>query len=179
VAVIKVGAATEVELKEKKARVDDSVHALRAAVEEGVVPGGGVALTRAIPAVKSLRLDEGRKAGANVVASAMAEPLKQIAANAGHEPHVVFNKVAEGKDDYGFNARTETFQNLIEAGVIDPAMVVRTALENAASAASLMLTTEAAITEKPKKPVAAPPLPPTGGMGGMGGMDDFGGGDDF
>ncbi len=179
VAVIKVAAATEVELKEKKARVDDSVHALRAAVEEGVVPGGGVALARAIPAIKALKLDEERKAGANIVAAAMSEPLKQIAANAGHEPHVVFNKVVEGKDDYGFNARTETFQNLIEAGVIDPAKVVRTALENASSAASLMLTTEAAITEKPKKPMAAPPMPPTGGMGGMGGMDDFGGGDEF
>ena len=135
VAVIKVGAATEVELKEKKARVDDAVHALRAAVEEGIVPGGGVALVRAIKAVKSLRLNEERKAGAGIVAAAMSEPLKQIALNAGHEPEIVFNAVLEGKGDYGFNAGTEVYEDLVKAGVIDPAKVVRSALENAASAA--------------------------------------------
>ena len=188
VAVIKVGAATEVELKEKKARVDDAVHALRAAVEEGIVPGGGVALVRAIAAVKSMRLNEDQKAGAGIVAAAMSEPLKQIARNAGHEPEVVLNAVLEGKGDFGFNAGTEVFEDLVKAGVIDPAKVVRTALENAASAASMMLTTEAAVAEAPKKPAPMPAMPGGGwngwhgryggGMGGMGGMDDYGG-DDF
>jgi chaperonin GroEL len=188
VAVIKVGAATEVELKERKARVDDAVHALRAAVEEGIVPGGGVALVRTIPAVEGLRLSEDLKVGAGIVATAMAEPLRQIAHNAGHEASIVFNKVKEGKGDFGFNARTEKFESLDDAGVIDPAKVVRSALENAVSAASLMITTEAAVAEKPKKPTPMPAMPPGGGMGGMpgmgggmggmGGMDDFGG-DDF
>ncbi|HYL58292.1 MAG TPA: chaperonin GroEL [Candidatus Acidoferrales bacterium] len=187
VAVIKVGAATEVELKEKKARVDDAVHALRAAVEEGIVAGGGVALVRAIASVKGLKLDANKKAGAGIVTAAMSEPLKQIAHNAGHSPHIVLNKVLEGKDDYGFNAASEVFEDLVKAGVIDPAKVVRSALENAGSAASLMLTTEAAIAEAPKKPAPAPGMPAGGmgggmggmggGMGGMGGMDDFG--DDF
>ncbi len=149
--MLKVGAATEVEMKEKKARVDDAVHALRAAVEEGVVPGGGVALVRAMKAVQSLRLPEERKAGAEIVARAMGEPLRQIARNAGHEPEVVFNAVLEGKDDYGFNAATEDYEELDKTGVIDPAKVVRTALENAVSAASLLLTTEAAVAEKPQK----------------------------
>ncbi|HUO06190.1 MAG TPA: chaperonin GroEL [Candidatus Binataceae bacterium] len=180
VAAIKVGAATEVELKEKKARVDDAVHALRAAVEEGIVPGGGVALVRAIASVRSLKLDEHRKAGANIVAAAMGEPLRQIARNAGLEPQIVLNKVLEGKGDFGFNAATETYEDLVKAGVIDPAKVVRSALENAASAAAMLITTEAAIAEKPAK--LAPPAVPSpggmaGGMGGMGGMDDFG--DDF
>ncbi|MGH7815743.1 MAG: chaperonin GroEL [Candidatus Binataceae bacterium] len=184
VAVIKVGAATEVELKEKKARVDDAVHALRAAVEEGIVAGGGVALVRAIAAVRALKLDSNRKAGANIVAAAMSEPLRQIARNAGHEPQIILNRVIEGKGDFGFNAATGECEDLMKVGVIDPAKVVRAALENAASVAALMLTTEAAIAEKPKKP-AAPMMPPAGmgggGMGGMGGgmggMDDFG--DDF
>ena len=188
VAVIKVGAATEVELKERKARVDDAVHALRAAVEEGIVPGGGVALVRTIPAVEGMRLSEDLKVGAGIVATAMAEPLRQIAHNAGHEASIVFNKVKEGKGDFGFNARTEKFESLDDAGVIDPAKVVRSALENAVSAASLMITTEAAVAEKPRKPTPMPAMPPGGGMGGMpgmgggmggmGGMDDFGG-DDF
>ena len=143
VAVLKVGAATEVEMKEKKARVDDAVHALRAAVEEGVVPGGGVALVRAMKAVLDLKLHGERKAGADLVARAMGEPLRQIAANAGREPEVVFNSVREGKDDFGFNARTDAFEKLNETGVIDPAKVVRTALENAVSASSLLITTEA------------------------------------
>ncbi|HTR61626.1 MAG TPA: chaperonin GroEL [Candidatus Binataceae bacterium] len=187
VAVIKVGAVTEVELKERKARVDDAVHALRAAVEEGTVPGGGVALVRAVSAVEALRLPEERKVGAQIVAVAITEPLRQIAHNAGHEPSVVLNKVKEGKGDFGFNARTEEFVNLDDAGVIDPAKVVRSAVENAVSAASLLITTEAAIAEKPKKASPMPAMPPGGGMGGMGGMpgmggmggmDDFGG-DDF
>ncbi len=171
VAVIKVGAATEVELKERKARVDDAVHALRAAVEEGIVAGGGVALVRAISAVESLRLPEERKAGAKLVAAAMSDPLRQIALNAGHEPSVVLNKVTEGKGDYGFNARTEEYENLVASGVIDPAKVVRTALQNAVSAASLMLTTEVAIAETPSKPAPGPAMP--GGMGGMGGMGEW------
>ena len=170
VAVIKVGAATEVEMKEKKARVDDAVHALRAAVEEGIVPGGGVALVRAIAAVESLRLGEDKKAGAGIVAAAMAEPLRQIARNAGHEPEIVLNAVLEGKGDFGFNAATEVYEDLVKAGVIDPAKVVRSALENAASAASMMLTTEAAVAEAPRKPAPMPAMPGGGGMGGMGGM---------
>jgi len=174
VAVIRVGAATEIELKEKKARVDDSVHALRAAVEEGIVPGGGVALVRAQKAVRELKLPEGRQAGVNIVLHAMAEPLRQIAINAGHEAPLVYNKVAEGKGNFGFNARTETFEDLVEAGVIDPAKVVRTALENAASVAAMLITTEAAIAEKPRKKTAMPAMPP-GGMGGMGGMPGMGG----
>ncbi|HLX04570.1 MAG TPA: TCP-1/cpn60 chaperonin family protein [Candidatus Binatus sp.] len=168
--MIKVGAATEVELKEKKARVDDAVHALRAAVEEGIVPGGGVALVRAIAAVESLRLNEDKKAGAGIVAAAMAEPLRQIARNAGHEPEIVLNAVLEGKGDFGFNAATEVYEDLVKAGVIDPAKVVRSALENAASAASMMLTTEAAVAEAPAKPAPRPAMPGGGGMGGMGGM---------
>ena len=174
VGVIKVGAATEVELKERKARVDDAVHALRAAVEEGVVPGGGVALARAVKAVQGLKLSGERKAGAEIVARAMSEPLRQIARNAGEEPAVVYNRVIEGKGDYGFNAATSEFEDLFKAGVIDPAKVVRSALENAVSAAAMMLTTEAAIAETPKKAAPAPAMPP-GAMGGMGGMPGMGG----
>jgi len=174
VAVIRVGAATEVELKEKKARVDDAVHALRAAVDEGIVAGGGVALVRAMKAVQGLKLGEERKAGAGIILRAMGEPVRQIATNAGQEPAVVFNKVAEGKGDFGFNAATDEYEDLVKAGVIDPFKVVRCALENAASVASLLITTEAAIAEKPKKRMAAPPMP-HGGMGGMGGMGDMGG----
>ncbi len=175
VAVIKVGAATEVEMKEKKARVDDAVHALRAAVEEGIVPGGGVALVRAQKAVRELKLSEDRQAGVRIVLQAMSEPLRQIAANAGFEPPLVYDKVAEGKGNFGFNAMTEKYEDLVEAGVIDPAKVVRTALENAASVAALLITTEAAIAEKPKKKTPMPPMPPGGGMGGMGGMGGPGG----
>jgi chaperonin GroEL len=147
-----------------------------------------VALVRAIPAVEGLRLPEDRKVGAGIVASALSEPLRQIAHNAGHESSIVFNQVKEGKGDFGFNASTEEFEGLDAAGVIDPAKVVRSALENAVSAASLLITTEAAVAEKPKKPAPMPAMPPGGGMGGMGGMggamggmggmDDFGG-DDF
>ncbi|HVB82820.1 MAG TPA: chaperonin GroEL [Candidatus Binataceae bacterium] len=183
VAVIKVGAATEVELKERKARVDDAVHALRAAVEEGVVPGGGVALARAVKEVEALRLPPERKAGANIVAAAMGEPLRQIARNAGFEPAIAYNRVIEGKGDFGFNAATGQFEDLVKAGVIDPAKVVRSALENAVSAAAMMLTTEAAIAETPRKAAPAMPsgagmggMPPgMGGMGGMGGMPGMGG----
>src|SRR5208282_1231646 len=137
-------------------------------------------LVRAIAAVKSLRLNENQKAGAGIVAVAMAEPLKQIARNAGHEPEIVLNAVLEGKTDFGFNAATEVYEDLVKAGVVDPAKVVRSALENAASAASMMLTTEAAVAEAPKRPSPMPAMPSGGmggGMGGMGGMDDYG--DDF
>ncbi len=157
VAVIKVGAATEVAMKEKKARVDDAMHATRAAVEEGVVPGGGVALLRAQKALDGLRLEGDRAQGVAVVRRAMEEPLRQIAANAGHEPSVVLARVREGKDDLGFNALTETYEPLTKGGVIDPAKVVRTALQNAASVASLLLTTEGAIAEKPEKKKGAAP----------------------
>ena len=164
VAVIKVGAPTEIELKEKKARVDDAVHATRAAVEEGIVAGGGVALVRAQKALERLGLAGERAEGVAVVRRAMEEPLCQIAANAGYEPAVVLARVREGTDDLGFNAVTEKYEPLLAAGVIDPAKVVRTALQNAASVAGLLLTTEAAIAEKPekKKGVAAAP-----------GMDDM------
>ena len=151
VAVIKVGAATEVAMKEKKARVEDAMHATRAAVEEGIVPGGGVALLRAQKALEGLKFEGERAQGVAVVQAAMEEPLRQIAANAGHEPAVVLAHVRAGKDDLGFNAVTETYEPLLKAGVIDPAKVVRTALQNAASVAGLLLTTEAAIAEKPEK----------------------------
>src|SRR5438876_8572862 len=159
VAVIKVGAATEVAMKEKKARVEDAMHATRAAVEEGIVPGGGVALLRAQKALEGLKFEGERAQGVAVVQAAMEEPLRQIAANAGHEPAVVLAHVRAGKDDLGFNAVTETYEPLLKAGVIDPAKVVRTALQNAASVAGLLLTTEAAIAEKPekKKGAAGPP----------------------
>ena len=151
VAVIKVGAATEVALKEKKARVEDAMHATRAAVEEGIVAGGGVALVRAQRALDDLTLEGERAQGVAVVRRAMDEPLRQIAANAGYEGSVVLAKVREGKDDFGFNALTETYEPLLKAGVIDPVKVVRSALQNAASVAGLMLTTEAAIADKPEK----------------------------
>jgi chaperonin GroEL len=157
VAVIRVGAATEVEMKERKARVDDALHATRAAVEEGVVPGGGVALLRARTAVDGLRLEGDRAQGVEIVRRAMEAPIRQIARNAGFEPAIVLAKVREGKDDFGFNACTETYEPLLEAGVIDPAKVVRSALQNAASVAGLLLTTEAAIAEKPQKKKASQP----------------------
>jgi chaperonin GroEL len=175
VAVIKVGAATEPELKEKKARVDDAVNALKAAVEEGIVPGGGVALVRAQKQIDRLDLSGDRKSGADIVLRALSEPLKQIAFNAGHDPSITYQKVVDGKGDFGFNAATEVFERLDPAGVVDPVKVVRTALENAASVASLLITTEASIAERPKK--KAPPAP-AHGHGGMGphgdGLDDFG-----
>ena len=168
VAVLKIGAATEVEMKEKKARVEDALHATRAAVEEGIVPGGGVAYLRAMSKLDGLRSEnEDQETGIEIIRRALEEPIRQIVANTGVEPSVVVNKVKEGKDDFGFNALTETYENLIRAGVIDPTKVARTALENAASVAGLLLTTEATIVEKPeeKKPMQA--MPPGGGMGDM------------
>ena len=166
VAVIKIGAATEVEMKEKKARVEDALHATRAAVEEGIVPGGGVALLRSIKALDSLKLDGDKQIGVNIVKRALEEPIRQIVANADLEGSVVLNKVLEGKDSFGFNAQTEKYEDLMEAGVIDPTKVTRSALENAASVAGLLLMTEALIADKPEEEKPAPAMPP-GGMGGM------------
>ena len=162
VAVINIGAATETEMKEKKARVEDALNATRAAVEEGIVPGGGVALVRCIKALEDTKVKGEEKSGISILKHALAEPLRLIAQNAGHEGLVVLNKVLEGKDDFGFNAQTEKYESLLESGVIDPTKVVRFALQNAASVAGLMLTTEALITEKPKKK-KEPAMPP-GGM---------------
>mgnify|MGYP003287855223 FL=1 len=166
VAVLYVGAATEVEMKEKKDRVDDALSATRAAVEEGIVPGGGVAYIRASEAIRNLKGDnEDETTGIHIVARAIEEPLRQIAANAGVEGSVIINKIREGKGDFGYNARTDEYVNMFEAGVIDPTKVSRVALENAASVAGMFLTTECAITDIPE-PVAAPAMP-AGGMGGM------------
>jgi len=166
VAVIKVGAATETELKEKKARVEDAMHATRAAVEEGIVPGGGVTLVRAAKALDSLKLkDEDEQIGVNIVKRSLEEPLRKIAENAGHEGAVIVEKVkAEKGENMGFNAESEQFEDLVKAGVIDPAKVARTALQNAASIAALMLTTEALVSELPEEKKA--PMGPPGGMGG-------------
>ncbi|MFO7190237.1 MAG: chaperonin GroEL [Pseudomonadota bacterium] len=166
VAVIKVGAATEVEMKEKKARVEDALHATRAAVEEGIVPGGGVALLRARAAISNLKGDNAdQDAGIKIVFRALEEPLRTIVANAGLEPSVVVNKVVEGKGNFGFNAATEEYGDLVEMGVLDPTKVTRTALQNAASVASLILTTDVAVTELVEEKQNNAP-----GMGGMGGM---------
>jgi chaperonin GroEL len=168
VAVIKVGAATEMEMKEKKARVEDALHATRAAVEEGIVPGGGVALLRCVDAVAKLKGDNhDQDAGIKIVLRAMQEPLRQIVANAGEEPSVVVNKVAEGKGNFGYNAQTGQYGDMMEMGVLDPTKVTRTALQNAASVAGLMLTTDCMVAEVPEEKPAAG----GGGMGGMGGMD--------
>jgi chaperonin GroEL len=150
VAVVKVGAATETEMKEKKARVEDALHATRAAVEEGIVAGGGVALIRAQSALDSLKLSDEQMFGVKIIRRSIEEPLRQIVANAGLEGSIVVNKVKEGKDDFGYNAATDTYGNLLSQGVIDPVKVVRTALQNAASVASLMLTTECLVAERPK-----------------------------
>jgi chaperonin GroEL len=162
VAVLRVGAATEIEMKEKKARVDDAMHATKAAVEEGIVPGGGVALLRAQSALEGLKTKGNQSIGVEIVRRAMEEPLRQIAHNAGAEPSVVLSRVRDGKDDYGYNALHERYEPLVKAGVIDPTKVVRSALQNAASVAGLLLTTEAAIAEKPEKK-AAPGGAPGGG----------------
>ena len=168
VAVIKVGAATEVEMKEKKDRVDDAMHATRAAVEEGIVPGGGVALIRAEKAIDALKFDNAdQKTGAAIIRRAIEEPLRQIVQNAGLEGSVVVNKVKEGKDSFGYNAKTDTYEDLIKAGVIDPAKVTRTALKNASSIASMILTTDCVIAEKKEPKPAAPAMDPSMGMGGM------------
>ncbi|HEX5552245.1 MAG TPA: chaperonin GroEL [Chitinophagaceae bacterium] len=169
VAVLYVGAATEVEMKEKKDRVDDALHATRAAVEEGIVAGGGTAFIRAIAALEKLTGDnEDESTGINIVKRAVEEPLRQIAANAGAEGSIVVQKVKEGKGDFGYNARTEVFEKLFSAGVIDPTKVTRIALENAASIAGMVLTTECVIADKPEPKQAAPAMP--GGPGGMGDM---------
>jgi chaperonin GroEL len=169
VAVLYVGAATEVEMKEKKDRVDDALHATRAAVEEGIVPGGGVAYIRAISALDGFKGDNDDETfGVNIVKRALEEPLRQIVANAGGEGSIVVQKVKEGKADFGYNARTETYENLLSAGVIDPTKVTRVALENAASIAGMLLTTECVLSEK--KEEGGVPSMPNPGMGGMGGM---------
>ena len=171
VAVIKVGAMTEIEMKEKKARVEDALHATRAAVEEGVVPGGGVALIRALKAFDKLEGDnEDQNVGIKILRRAVEEPLRQIVDNAGEDASVVLNAVAEGKGNYGFNAGTGEYGDLVEQGIIDPTKVTRLALQNASSVAGLLLTTEAMVAEQPKDDAPAPPMPDMGGMGGMGGM---------
>nr|HID59773.1 chaperonin GroEL [Desulfobacterales bacterium] len=167
VAVINVGAATETEMKEKKARVEDALNATRAAVEEGIVAGGGVALVRCIPALDKLKVDQDQRLGVNIIKRVLEEPLRQIANNAGEEGSIVVDKVKEGKDAFGYNAETNRFEDLIDAGIIDPTKVVRCAIQNAASVAGLMLTTEAMVAEKPKEKEDMPPMPPGGGMGGM------------
>jgi chaperonin GroEL len=167
VAVIRVGAATETELKEKKARVEDAMHATRAAVEEGIVPGGGVALLRCVPAVEKLNLEGDEGIGSNILRRALEEPLRQIVNNSGHEGAVVVEKVRQSPEkNFGFNAETEVYEDLVAAGVIDPTMVTRTALQNAASIAALLLTTEALISEI-KEDQKAPAMPQGGGMGDM------------
>ncbi len=166
VAVIYAGAVTEVEMKEKKARIEDALHATRAAVEEGIIPGGGVALLRAISVLDKVKVSENQQVGVNIMRRALEEPIRQIAENAGAEPSIVVQKVREGKGDFGFDARNETYVNMIEAGIIDPTKVARVAVENAASIAGLLLTTEAAVTEIPEKEPSMPPMP-GGDMGGM------------
>jgi chaperonin GroEL len=172
VALIKVGAATEVEMKEKKARVEDALHATRAAVEEGIVAGGGVALLRTKAAISAVKGDNAdQEAGIKIVLRAIEQPLREIARNAGDEPSVVINKVYDGKGNFGYNAQTGQYGDLVEMGVLDPTKVTRCALQNAASVAGLMLTTDAMVAELPKEEKAA--MPGGGGMGGMGGMGDM------
>jgi len=171
VAVLNVGAATEVEMKEKKARVDDALHATRAAVEEGIVPGGGVALLRASLDLKSLKSENSEEqVGIDIMKRALEGPIRQICSNAGVEPSIVVQKVLEGKNDFGYDARNDEYVNMFKAGIIDPAKVARVAVENAASISGLLLTTEAAITEKPEENSNPMPGAPDMGMGGMGGM---------
>jgi len=168
VAVIKVGAATEVEMKEKKARVEDALHATRAAVEEGIVPGGGVALIRAVRAIKDLTgANDDQNVGINILRRACEEPLRQIVKNAGGDPSVVLNAVAEGKGNFGYNAATGEYGDMVKFGILDPTKVTRYALQNAASVSGLLLTTEAMVAEAPKKEEHAPHMPDMGGMGGM------------
>ncbi|HVO27517.1 MAG TPA: chaperonin GroEL [Candidatus Margulisiibacteriota bacterium] len=160
VAVVRVGAATEVEMKEKKARVEDALHATRAAVEEGIVPGGGVALIRSSAALDNLKVSDEERVGVNIVRRAMEDPCRWIANNAGWEGSIVLDKIKNNKGAFGFNAATEEFEDLMKAGIVDPTKVVRTALQNAASVAGLLLTTEAMVAEKPEEKKAAPPMPP-------------------
>ncbi len=168
VALIKVGAATEIEMKEKKARVEDALHATRAAVEEGVVPGGGVALIRALKALDKLEgANEDQTVGIRILARSIEEPLRQIVENAGEDAAVILNKVKEGKGTYGYNAATGEFGDLIEQGILDPTKVTRLALQNAASVSGLLLTTEVMVAEAPKDEEHSHGMPPGGGMGGM------------
>jgi len=160
VAVIKVGAATEIEMKERKARVEDALHATRAAVEEGIVPGGGVALIRASAGLASLKVDEGERVGVHIIERALVEPARWIATNAGADGSVVLDKIKNGKEAFGFNAATDEFEDLIKAGIVDPTKVVRCALQNAASVAGLLITTEVMIAEKPEKKKDAPHMHP-------------------
>ncbi|MEE8437602.1 MAG: chaperonin GroEL [Candidatus Neomarinimicrobiota bacterium] len=170
VAVINVGAATEVEMKEKKARVEDALHATRAAVEEGIIPGGGVALLRASEKLNNLKLSKEQTIGVEIMRKALEAPIRQICSNAGVEPSIIVQKVREGKGDFGFDAQKEEYVNLFEAGIIDPTKVARVAVQNAASISGMVLITEAAVTEIPEDD-KMPPMPPGGGdMGGMGGM---------
>ncbi len=171
VAVINVGAATEVEMKEKKARVEDALHATRAAVEEGIVPGGGVALLRSVPSLDKVKVDDEQQVGVDIMRRALEEPIRQIVSNAGAEASIVVQNVRDKKGDYGYDARNDEYVKMFEAGIIDPAKVARVAVENAASIAGMVLTTEAAITEIPEDEKMPPmPDPGMGGMGGMGGM---------
>ena len=169
VAVINVGAATEVEMKEKKARVEDALHATRAAVEEGIIPGGGVALLRSVSGLDKVKLDEEEMVGVDIMRRALEAPIRQICSNAGVEASIVAQAVREGKGDYGYDARNDEYVNMFKVGIIDPTKVARVAVQNATSIAGMILTTEAAVTEIPEKdPPAMPPMDP--GMGGMGGM---------
>ena len=170
VAVINVGAATEVEMKEKKARVEDALHATRAAVEEGIIPGGGVALLRARKVLEQFKDENDEDVGAIIIRRSLEEPIRQISENAGVESSVVVNKVSEKDGAFGYNAQTDKYEDMFKAGVIDPTKVTRLALENAASIASMLLTTEAVIVDKPEDKKAAPAAPDMSGMGGMGGM---------
>jgi len=178
VAQINVGGVSEVEMKERKARIEDALHATRAAIEEGIVAGGGVALIRCIDAVKRLKLSGDEKTGADIVAKSLTMPCYWIAANAGATANLVVSKVAEGKGAFGYNADTDTYEDLMAAGVVDPVKVTRIALQNAVSIAGLLLTTDCVVTEKPKEEKeGGHQHPGMGGMGGMGmgGMDDYGG----
>jgi chaperonin GroEL len=168
VAVLKIGAATEVEMKEKKARVEDALHATRAAVEEGIVPGGGVALLRTLKSLDKMKVsDEDNQIGINIVKRAIEEPIRQIVLNAGKEGAVIVEAVKKKDGSYGYNAAQEKFEDLMEAGIIDPTKVTRTALENASSVAGLLLMTEGMIADEPEDEPPAPAMPPGGGMGGM------------
>ena len=167
VAVINVGAATESEMKEKKARVEDALNATRAAVEEGIVPGGGVAYLRSLPALEKMKLPEEQQIGVNILRKALEEPIRWIAQNAGFDGSIVIEKVKNEKGNYGFDAQNEEYTDMVKAGIIDPTKVVRTALQNASSVASLLLTTEAMVAERPKEKERMPPMPPGGGMEGM------------
>ena len=171
VAILYIGASTEVEMKEKKDRVDDALHATRAAVEEGIVAGGGVALVRAIEELQNVQVDnEDQLTGVNIIRTALEAPLRTIVANAGGEGSVIINKVREGKGDFGYNAREDKFENMFAAGIIDPTKVTRLALENAASIAGMLLTTDCVISDEPEEEKAGAGGGMPGGMGGMGGM---------